>query len=45
MGFTMKASTKRYVSTGALMGMVAVFSTACTPDEILTWARIIGIFI
>ena len=41
----MKASTKRYVSTAALMGTVAVFSTACTPDEILTWARLIGLFI
>jgi hypothetical protein len=41
----MKASTKRYLSTGALAGMVAVFSTGCTADEILTFAKIIGLFI
>ena len=41
----MKKSTKRFMSTGALMGMVVVFSTGCTPDEILTWAKIIGLFI
>ena len=45
MGFKMKSSTKRYVSTGALMAMVAVFSTGCTVDEVLTWAKIVGLFI
>ncbi|MEX0767029.1 MAG: hypothetical protein WD029_00980 [Microthrixaceae bacterium] len=41
----MKASTKRYVSTGALMGMVAVFSTGCTLEEVLTITRILGLFL
>lgn len=41
----MKASTKRVASTVALVGGVAVFSTGCTVDEVLTIAKIISFFL
>jgi len=43
--FKMSPKAKRFASTGALMGMVAIFSTGCTVEEILSIARIIGFFI
>ena len=43
--FKMSPKAKRFASTGALMGMVAIFSTGCTAEEILSIARIIGFFI
>lgn len=41
----MKASTKRILSTGALATGVAVFSTGCTLDDVLTLAKIIALFV
>ncbi|CAB4907383.1 unannotated protein [freshwater metagenome] len=43
--FKMSPKAKRFASTGALMGMVAIFSTGCTAEEILTIAKIVGFFI
>jgi hypothetical protein len=43
--FKMSPKAKRFTSTGALMGIVAIFSTGCTAEEILTIARIVGFFI
>lgn len=41
----MKASTKRIASMGAMVTGVAVLSTGCTLDDVLTIAKIIALFV
>ena len=41
----MSTKMRRNTSMAALAGMMAVFSTACTPQEISLWISIIKLFV
>ena len=41
----MTSTTARRASMATMLAFIAIFSTACTADEVLTLIKIIGFFI